>query len=166
MQKHPEPGKLKSLFDYNPQTGDIHWRQTRRGRTRDDGLVQSLSSQGYLRAKVGGVQIQAHRIAWAIAYGAWPAGVIDHINGNKVDNRLANPRDVSVRVNTENQREAQSRNTHSRLLGASWRPASGVWVARIRVAGRERYLGAFASDVDAHAAYVAAKRSLHAGCSI
>ena len=108
MQKHPEPGKLKSLFDYNPQTGDIHWRQTRRGRTRD----------------------------------------------------------VSVRVNTENQREAQSRNTHSRPLGASWRPTSGVWVARIRVAGREQYLGAFASDVDAHAAYVAAKRSLHAGCSI
>ena len=65
-----------------------------------------------------------HRLAWLMAYGVWPSGDIDHINGDRQDNRLCNLRDVSHSRNLFN-RQAPSVGNKARLLG--------VWVSSPRI---------------------------------
>lgn len=74
------------------------------------GRVKAGSEAGYLHKTMGyniieidGVKFYAHRLVWLYHYGVWPAGVIDHVNGDKTDNRIDNIRDVSQRTNLENQ---------------------------------------------------------------
>lgn len=64
----------------------------------------------------------AHRLVWLWHYGSWPNGELDHINGNKADNRLENLRDVSHGENLSNQRRAQtsSKNGFARSNGKQW----------------------------------------------
>lgn len=95
-----------------------------------------------------------------MARGHWPTYQIDHINGDRSDNRLANLRDVSATVNAQNQRKAYA-NNRAGLLGAH--RAGKRYVARIRMPQARIFLGGFASAEEAHAAYVAAKRLLHEG---
>src|SRR3546814_1788886 len=60
------------------------------------------SRAGHLCGHVKGIPLLAHRVAWAIHYGEWPNGQIDHINGDPSDNRIANLRDVSALENARN----------------------------------------------------------------
>ena len=95
-------------------------------------------------------------------------GNIDHINGARNDDRLANLRDVSQAVNVQNIREARG-HSHSGLLGASKmhnRRGTKLWAARIVVDGLARHLGYFSSGEEAHQAYLSAKRKMHEGCTI
>jgi hypothetical protein len=101
----------------------------------------------------------------AVRHGEWPAQQIDHINMNRTDNRIANLRSVSPRVNSENRRTAQSQNLVG-LRGVSWRDHCKKWRSRITVHGVEHRLGQFDTAEDAHAAYLEAKRRLHEGCTI
>jgi hypothetical protein len=96
-----------------------------------------------------------------MTHGAWPDGCIDHINGQKADNRISNLRKVTHAVNMQNQHRA-ARTSKTGLLGVS--PNKTRFVANINVDGRRVYLGSFATAHDAHSAYLSAKRELHAGC--
>lgn len=101
-----------------------------------------------------------HRLIWVYAYGQEPEGVIDHINGVKTDNRLANLRDVPQRVNMQNQTRAH-RQSSTGVLGVF--PAGRRFISKISVDGLQRELGRFDTTAEAHAAYIAAKRQLHQG---
>ena len=92
--------------------------------------------------------------------GAMPAGDVDHINGNRADNRWCNLRDVSRTLNNQNQRRAQKDN-ETGLLGVS--PHRGRFKAQIRVNGKVRNLGLFDSPEVAHKVYLAHKRLMHPG---
>lgn len=105
----------------------------------------------------------AHRVAWTYMTGEWPAQQIDHIDGDSMNNRWVNLRLADSRLNAENKRKARSDNA-SGLLGVNRR--GSVFIARIGSMGRSIYLGRFASAQEAHAAYIGAKRRLHAGCTI
>ena len=89
---------------------------------------------------------------------AWPTGEIDHRDGDRGNNRIANLRDVSDAVNQQNRRNA-SRNSTSGLLGAH--RCGSKWYAKIGIDGKQKYLGAFATKEAAHAEYLKAKQSLH-----
>jgi hypothetical protein len=102
---------------------------------------------------------------WAIAHGAWPSGEIDHMNGDRKDNRLCNLRDVPRMVNAQNMRRAK-RNSKTGVLGVSPDAKRGVFKAQIVIGGKNRYLGRFATIEDASAAYVEAKRAGHDGCTL
>jgi len=110
----------------------------------------------------------AHRMAWLYVYGVEPEkGLhIDHINGIKIDNRIDNLRVVTVSGNVQNQRKARVDNTHSGLLGSHWDKKSGKYNAVINVNKVRIFLGAFADPMEAHQAYLTAKRELHATCTI
>ncbi len=88
---------------------------------------------------------------------------IDHINGDKVDNRLENLRLVSHGENLQNIRKPMRNNT-SGFLGVC--RSGGKFMATISVNGKSLNLGSFDKPEAAHAAYVAAKRRLHACCTI
>jgi hypothetical protein len=106
----------------------------------------------------------AHRLAWCIAYGEWPSLEIDHINGDAGDNRLCNLRNVDRATNAQNKRRAQCTNK-SGIQGVETH-AVGRLSASVWVGGKRVYLGRFDTAEEAHAAYVAAKRRLHQGCTL
>jgi hypothetical protein len=127
------------------------------------GALGRLNDQGYLLVMVLGREYRAHRLAWLYANGSWPEGQIDHINGIRADNRLANLRLADQTLNSENLRKARSDNK-SGFLGVL--PNRKRWAAQIGVDGKQIHIGTFDTPELAHQAYLAAKRKLHAGCTI
>ena len=106
-----------------------------------------------------GVSQYAHRLAWLYVHGVWPPHEVDHINGDRSDNRIANLRLATRQQNSENRHGAQS-NSKTGLVGVSWHKRAGKWQAHIRVKGRTRYLGLFESTQDACMAYLQAKQTM------
>lgn len=151
---------VRRLFDYDPGTGEF----TRKVRTarcvRVGGRAGSVHPRGYVHIKIGRYSYAAHRLAWLYVHGEWPRGQIDHVNGQRSDNRLSNLR---VCAQSENQQNTTLlRESASGLRGVGWHKASGKWRARISVAGVTKNLGTFPDRASAVAAYLQAKRVCHA----
>ena len=157
--KGPSIARLQEVFVYQPQTGVLSWRVRMGARGIPGSKAGSGSAQGYQVVGVDGRRnLFVHRIAWAIHYGEWPAGEVDHINGDRSDNRIANLRDVATHQNHQNMRKARSDNKTG-LLGVS--PHKGRFRAQIQADGRKRWIGEFDTAQAAYSAYVNAKRELH-----
>lgn len=157
--------RLRELLHYDPETGQVVWIKPQSNRVKVGSAAGAKTRQGYLRVGIDKRDYQIHRVAWALHHGQWPSGVVDHIDGDTLNNRIENLRDVSVSVNMQNRRSA-TRGSSAGLLGASWHGASGRWHARIKMGGATTSLGYFDTAEAAHAAYIKAKRELHAGCTI
>lgn len=154
-------------LDYDPHSGRLTWRVPRAQRVKAGDEAGSINGQGYRDLRLFNRTYPAHRIAWLICHGCMPAGQIDHINGDRSDNRISNLREVTSQENTQNQRVARKDNKHAGLIGAGFHKASGKFRARIGLAnGRQQHLGLFDTAQAAHQAYLQAKRNLHAGCTI
>lgn len=147
---------------YDPETG--HLKPTsglRRAYRKND--------SGYLAFRLSGRICFAHRVAWLLYYGSWPTGFVDHINGDRADNRIANLRLSSPSINAQNQR-GPHKDSKSGLLGVCWDKRSRRWKAQITFtqngARKTTTVGRFQTKEEAHAAYLARKRAIHAGCTI
>jgi hypothetical protein len=92
-------------------------------------------------------------------HGRLPNGQIDHIDGNKTNNRIENLRDVSRSVNLLNQR-LPHRNNKSGYLGVDWIPKAKRWRAQLKVAGIKKTLGYFLTAEAASTAYIEMKRTI------
>lgn len=160
-----EHSALLSVLDYNPETGVFTRKRATTNAVRVGDVVGSKTRKGYLAIRILGTFHLAHRLAWFYVHERWPEGQIDHINGEQTDNRICNLRVVSNSTNAENKRRPRAKNT-SGLLGVSWMTQAKKWRAQIAVKGNVIYLGLFEDKADAHAAYVTAKRLVHAGCTI
>lgn len=152
---------LKSQLAYDAEKGSLQWIVAKRGRRQ---VVGHKCAVGYLYVRINGRLALGHRIAWALYYGTQP-DVVDHINGDKSDNRIKNLRVASDRLNAENIRLPQRNNT-SGFLGVIWCKSTGRWLAQITTDRRRQYLGRFDNPENAYAAYLTAKRRLHEGCTL
>lgn len=141
----------------------FHWIVKRKG-VKKGGIAGSKMSHGYIAIRIDGQDYTAHRLVWLYVHGSEPSGYIDHINGDRADNRLANLRDVSQMVNMQNVYAAKS-NSKTGLRGVSWHAQRGKYTARIKAGGRYLSLGLHDTPEGAHAAYLEAKRRLHEGCT-
>lgn len=90
---------------------------------------------------------------------------VDHIDGDKLNNRWSNLRVVTQAVNNQNLRSARV-GSKSGLIGAHWNKQDKKWQAGIRINGKNVHLGKFDTPEEAHAAYIAKKREVHDGCTI
>ena len=163
----PDFEEISQLLRYDPATGELRWLVSRSRLARAGDIAGTVTKQGYVAIILQGRGFKAHRIAWLLHYGNWPAGHIDHINGSKADNRIANLRDVDRRVNAENLREPLRREGRtSRFLGVHFNSVAKKWIASIRVHRKLKHLGCFQVEEDAARAYVDAKRRLHEGCTL
>jgi hypothetical protein len=152
---------LRNLLDYDPDTGIFHWRVSRGG-VEPGAAAGHINNRGYILIRVNGTDFKAHRLAWLHFHGMWPDHQIDHINGDRSDNRIANLRDVSQFTNMQNQTKPP-KNSTSGFLGVSWHKRAKQWRARISVNGRVQHIGCFDCAKEAHAAYLAAKLRFHLG---
>lgn len=125
----------------------------------------SINTYGYVSIGLYGKDYLAHRLVWLYVHGNWPVNDIDHINGNRLDNRIENLRDVTRSENLQNLRKAKPTNKLG-VLGVSKNYPSGGFSARIRINGEIVRLGSFETVELANAAYLASKRVHHATCTI
>lgn len=155
---------LRGLIRYDPITGRFTWSETHPSHFVAGHRAGKLRADGYRLIKIDYRLYREHRLAWLYVHGQWPVQQLDHINGQRDDNRLANLREVSATENTQNRRKA-GRRTSTGLLGAA--PTShGKFGAKIMARGVVQHLGTFETAEAAHAAYVTAKRQLHPSCTI
>jgi hypothetical protein len=164
-KKLPCPTMMRLLVSYSPQTGQMVWSErkpwmskakknnhipadvVRRFNQRYGGkpALSAKKGNGYLYGNIYGVNVLAHRVAWCVAAGAWPSGVIDHINGKRNDNRIENLRDCTVQENNRN-RISPPKNAY---YGITKNHKSRTWHARIKVGDKNLFLGAFKSERNA-----------------
>jgi hypothetical protein len=153
---------LRHRLHYDPDTGVFTWLNPNKYRPEYKGRgAGSLHTLGYIHIYVDGKAYKAHRLAWFYVHGEWPLQDIDHMNGDRADNRIANLRDVSRSSNAENRHHAREGHALG-LLGVVWRKRNKKYEARIHVGGKYLYLGLFHTKEEAHAVYLAAKRKHHA----
>lgn len=155
---------VRSVMEYSPDTGVFVWRYRsdvpKEWNTRFAGReIRNRRTSGHLFAILNYQQIPLHRLAWLYMMGEMPENLIDHINGDRADNRWSNLRQATTFQNAQN-RIASSRSSHG-LKGLHWHKAAQKWCAQIRANGRREYLGLFESKDDALAAYRVAAERLH-----
>lgn len=125
------PSDLLCNLRYDPKTGLIFWGAKE--------VLKSLD-RGYLKGRLGGKNWYAHRVAWLLHYGEWPRREVDHINGNRSDNRICNLRDVPAEINNRN--KAKCRNSASGITGIYRTNRPSCWVPQVSVGNRSKALGA------------------------
>jgi len=131
---------LKSLISYNPDTGVFTWIKSGIGISKD--LISGyIENNGYRRIKINGKKYLGNRLAWLYMTGEWPSRFIDHINGEKDDDRFCNLREATQSQNCMN-RKTTSKNT-SGTTGVSWSKNDKKWVSYINVNRKRKTLGLF-----------------------
>jgi len=151
--------EFSRLLAYNPGTGRFTWRLYRGRMAKAGDPAGSLKPSGYIELHVGGKIYKAHRVAWLMAHGEWPSQHIDHINGDKADNRIANLRDCSRSENLCNSKHHA--NSTTGFKGVHFQKTDGIYVAHIRKDGKRKHLGSFRTVEDAAAAVRIARDALH-----
>lgn len=156
--------QLKNTLEYNPDTGVFLWKIRPSKAVKAGDIAGCAEKQiGYITIGISKRVYKAHRLAWLYVYGDWPKGLIDHINGDKADNRIANLRDVFADGNSQNVRKPNRRNK-SGFMGVIW--FQNKWRASMSVNGKSKWLGDYSTPEEAHQVYLEAKRKYHAACTI
>jgi hypothetical protein len=110
-------------------------------RTAVGSVAGSITKSGYVSIGINGRYYMAHRLAWLFEHGEWPTVFIDHINGNKADNRLENLRMADYSQNRRNAK--RNKNNKSGVKGVSWSKESKKWHARLWADGAYKHLGLY-----------------------
>lgn len=169
----PQIDDLRKKLEYDADTGFLFWRERspadfadadpvtrcRQWNTRFAGkrALATIGKNGYLFGTFYGKPFTAHRIILAMVNGYWPR-VTDHINGDRLDNRFVNLRDVSDLENVKNRR-LQKRNV-SGAHGVQKDKRNGRWVVRVGAEYSYKWIGQFADLEDAKAARLKAQEEM------
>jgi hypothetical protein len=131
--------------------GDLYWKKTRRGSalafTKAGGLHPSSF---YKTITVMDKKYYQHRIIFLMHNGYFPTEV-DHIDGNKLNNKIENLRAATTKQNQWNSKKPIT-NT-SGYKGVSWHKNKNNWISSITLFGKLKYLGSFKTAEQAHEAY-------------
>lgn len=150
------PDRFREVFAYEPETGIL----TRKVATAPmhkvgERVGYKHKGHGYIALAVDYKSHLAHRVIWAIVHGKMPEGEIDHINGDKTDNRLCNLRDVSKQLNQLNRPKGARRDNTSGHTGVFKRD-NGKFRAMLGGAKARQHLGTYDTFAEAAAARDAA----------
>jgi len=152
---------LRSRLHYNPETGVFTWLSvagndaaTKSRNAKFAGKVAGNKTQhGYWRVYIDRIPCQAHCLAWLYVHGEWPTTDIDHIDRDRLNNRIANLRLATRAQNNANASVRKS--SLSQIKGVSWDKQKGKWSARIKFGNRQTHIGYFSTKNDAATAYLA-----------
>lgn len=153
MRNH-SPQRLREVLWYNPFSGEIKWKAGVGSR-----VAGTMTTSGYSRIVFDGVSYAAHHVAWALFKGRWPSEQIDHIDGVRGNNAIANLRECNGAENQQNR--GVGRSNKSGFVGVAWHPKQGGWAAKITVNGKVRRLGVYSTPEAAAKRYAEEKRRVH-----
>lgn len=157
---------LRECFNYNAETGDLTWKvrpqnhfPTKKGCNVFNSRCACKkagfqNSRGYIAVNIGSYAYLSHRVSWALHYGVWPEKDIDHVSGDKTDNRISNLRMVTREINSRNQKLRKTNS--STCMGVT--KDRGSFRVRINVDGKRLSVGTFATLDEAIAARKQAER--------
>ena len=148
--------ECKKWLDYEPKTGILRWK-TAKSKINIGNVAGSIN-KGYLRIKLSGKSYYAHRLAWLMFYGNLP-DEIDHIDGDKTNNKIKNLRIATRKQNCLN-RKIQSNNS-SGLKGVNWNTDTNSWRVRISDNGKRLDFGLYKSIFEAACVIHSARNRFH-----
>lgn len=149
---------LTKVLDYNAETGEFIWKRPASYQMKPGDIAGATNASGYILICINSIRYKANRLAWFYHYGKWPCDetpYVDHINGNKADNRIANLRLVTKSQNSRNHK-GRSSNT-SGVTGVTFKKSNNKWQALIGDNGTYKFLGYFDNFEDAVKARKAAE---------
>jgi hypothetical protein len=159
---------LHELLDYDQDTGVFRWKKDRFAGSSGKSLIAQagqiaggIRPDGYSQIGIKCVRHLSHLLAWAYVHGNQPDEdmQIDHIDGNRSNNRISNLRLVTVSQNMQNLQKAKRHNLHSGVLGVHWHGQGQCWRVRIKVNGRYHHIGLFKTIEEAQCARIAAEKA-------
>ena len=157
---------LRERFEYAPELGGscLRWRQDRIAgmgmvKCKAGTMAGTLTKAGYWLMGVEGRRILAHRVVYAINTGIWPEHQIDHIDRNKLNNRIENLRAVTHAENAYNR--GASRSSGTGVRGVHLRKDTGKYCVQIKRGDTRETIGCYSSLEEASKAYTEAKERLH-----
>ena len=153
---------------YNEKTGAFYWRNTKLvSRSMKGKEAGTINDDGYrdigFRIEGKTKHFKAHRLAWLFVNKCFPENHIDHINGDRLDNRIENLRIVTIAQNNQNIREPKKNNKIG-VLGVCL--DGGRYKAQITIQGKNINIGRFDTIEEAANAYMQEKRKHHEFCTI
>ena len=146
-------------LSYDPDTGVFIWVNPASHRAAKDTEAGWINDSGYRLISLNKIKYRAHWLAWYITYGYWPKNQLDHINGIRDDNRIANLREATDAQNRQNM--AKRTDNKSGFVGVYYAKWANAWRAEIRANGVKHKLGYFKTPEIAYKAYLKAKEQLH-----
>ena len=139
--------KLKEILDYDVETGNFLHKRAGSNRIKKGSIAGCISylnndyAKKYNQISIDNKIYRAHNLAWLYVHGVFPSGEIDHINGNGLDNRITNLRDVTKQENQRNKRLSSS--NKSGISGVCWSKKQEQWQSHISNEGKQKHLGFF-----------------------
>ena len=130
--------ELKKYLYYDMQSGNFYWLLSNGNRGKVGDIAGSKTIHGYITIRVNGERHYAHRLVWMYLYGEFPK-MIDHINGNGLDNRISNLRACTQVYNMKNVSKLAS--NKSGYKGVSWAKNNKKWVVYARHDSKHYNLG-------------------------
>ena len=149
--------EARSFLEYIPSTGAFT-RKIRAGRARAGSVPGAKDRLGYVQISLKNKLWMAHRLAWLIVHGQWPPSRIDHINGQRDDNRIDNLRLANASQNMWN-RKAQAGT--SKYKGVYLNRRTNKWGAGASAHGKHHHAGWFDCEEEANKAAKATRERLH-----
>jgi len=148
---------IRISLRYDPETGELFWNKryedtfsaTKRfsqaglaaiwnSKYADKPAFTSVGARGYRHGKFNRKDFTLHRVAFLLQNGEWPKECVDHINGDKLDNRWSNLREASRAQNTWNSRGYSKTSPY---IGVSWNTRARIYIASICKDGKYFYIG-------------------------
>jgi|694.fasta_scaffold28737_8 hypothetical protein len=129
---------LKSILDYNLDTGIFTWKVSKANRTKV-GDVAGWSYNGYREIEINNKAYKAHRLAWLYVYGEMPKNLVDHIDGNRSNNKISNLREATYQENSENYKTPKT--NKSGVKNVSWYKSLNKWVVSISIRKTKKTVG-------------------------
>lgn len=140
--------RLKQLLHYDPDTGVFTWIANVNRMARIGDVAGSVNKvYEYVYIQVLKKKYRAHRLAWLYVHGSFPKNEIDHIDHDRLNNRIDNLRDVTRQENKKNT-SISSSNT-SGFMGVCWDNSVEKWMVTISISGKRKTLGRFTNINDA-----------------
>jgi len=131
---------LKLILDYNSDTGIFTWKFNKSKRVKAGDSAGWLYN-GYRQIEINNKQYKAHRLAWLYVNGEMPTNLIDHIDGNRSNNKISNLREATYQTNSENYKTPKT--NKSGVKNVSWYKNLNKWVVSISIKKIKKTIGYF-----------------------